>query len=136
MALRVALAPDTRKRPKELVSVRPFDGSTGFDKSQSLIVAESLARWPCDPRTWFPGPSRGSLLEPVWRFTPAPSGKKKCTARCVTAARRLSTNLEDHGPDLSPNFAVVWTTCGYTPSGGVGMGRWLTRIMAALQEPG
>jgi hypothetical protein len=31
---------------------------------QSLVVAGFLARRPCDLRTWFPGPSRGSLLEP------------------------------------------------------------------------
>jgi hypothetical protein len=35
---------------------------------QSQSAAGSLARRPCDLRTWFPGPSGGSLLRPVWRF--------------------------------------------------------------------
>src|SRR5260221_2768873 len=100
----------------------PFDGSRGFSKPQSLVAAESLVREPCDPRTWFPGPSRGSLLEPVWRFTPAPSGRTKCTAHGLIPTRRLSTNLARHGPNLSPRFPPLWTTCGYTRFGGA---RWL-----------
>ena len=71
----------TRKRPKELMRVRPFGGSRSFSKPRSLVAAGFLARGPCDLRTWFPGPRRGSLLEPVWRFTSAPSGKTKSTAR-------------------------------------------------------
>src|SRR6202795_2653723 len=72
--------PDTRKRPKELMGTSVRRVLKLRTSPQSLVVAESLARGPCDPRTWFPGPSRGSLLEPVWRFTPAPSGRTKSTA--------------------------------------------------------
>ena len=57
-----------RKRPKELVGTSVRRVQWLRTSPQSLVVAESLARWPCDLRTWFPGPSRGSLLEPVWRF--------------------------------------------------------------------
>ena len=74
---------------------------------QSLVAAGSLARWPCGPRTRFPGPSRGSLLGPVWRFTSAPSGKTKCTVRGHTSTTGLSTNLLVTRPTLSPKFADV-----------------------------
>ncbi len=57
-----------RKRPKELVGTSVRRVQWLRTSPQSLVVAESLARWPCDLRTWSPGPSRGSLLEPVWRF--------------------------------------------------------------------
>ena len=99
--------PRTRKRPKELVRHRPFDGSRSLSKPQSLVAAGSLARWPCDLRTWFPGPTRGSLLGPVWRFTSAPSGKTKCTARAMTATRRLSTNCRREMPEVIPELPTV-----------------------------
>src|SRR6478752_2974718 len=60
--------PNTRKRPKELVGTSVRRVPRLRTSPQSLVVAGSLARLPCDLRTWFPGPSRGSLLEPVWRF--------------------------------------------------------------------
>jgi hypothetical protein len=34
---------------------------------RQVWTATATAPGPCDLRTWFPGPSRGSLLEPVWR---------------------------------------------------------------------
>lgn len=65
---RVAHLPDIRKRPKELVGTSVRRVLRLRTSPQSLVVAGSLARGPCGLRTWFPGPSRGSLLEPVWRF--------------------------------------------------------------------
>src|SRR5207342_3679334 len=62
------LRPRTRKRPKELVGTSVRRVLKLRTSPQSLVVAGFLARLPCDLRTWFPGPSRGSLLEPVWRF--------------------------------------------------------------------
>jgi nitrite reductase/ring-hydroxylating ferredoxin subunit/uncharacterized membrane protein len=43
----------------------------------------------------------------------------------------LSTNFAARASNLSPNFAGLWTICGYTLDGGVGMAHWLARIMAA-----
>ncbi len=41
----------------------------GSEQVRSLVAPPwCLARWPCDPRTWLPGPSRRSLVGPVWRF--------------------------------------------------------------------
>ena len=57
----------TRKRPKELVGTSVPRVPELRTSPQSQIVAGSLARLPCGLRTWFPGPSRGSLLGPVWR---------------------------------------------------------------------
>ena len=63
-----AASPDTRKRPKELMGTSVRRVLRLRTSPQSLVAAGSLARRPCDLRTWFPGPSRGSLPEPVWRF--------------------------------------------------------------------
>ena len=60
--------PDTRKRPKELMGTSVRRVLRLRINPQSLVAAWFLARLPCGRRTWFQGPSRGSLLEPVWRF--------------------------------------------------------------------
>jgi hypothetical protein len=60
--------PDTRKRPKELMGTSVRRVRRLRTSPQSLVAAWFLARRPCGRRTWFQGPSRGSLLEPVWRF--------------------------------------------------------------------
>ena len=56
------------KAPEGTVGAQPFGGFGGFDKSQSLIAAGSLAHLPCGRRTRFPGPFRGSLPDAVWWF--------------------------------------------------------------------
>jgi hypothetical protein len=61
-------SPDTRKRPKELMGTSVRRVLRLRINPQSLVAAWFLARLPCGRRTWFQGPSRGSLLEPVWRF--------------------------------------------------------------------
>src|SRR6478736_3310929 len=97
---------------------------------QSLVAAGSLARWPCGPRTRFPGPSRGSLLGPVWRFTSAPSGKTKCTVRGHTSTTGLSTNLLVTRPTLSPSSRTLWTSCGYSSGRLPPMAHLLARLVA------
>ena len=74
--------------------------------SQSLVAAGRRRLQPCGLRTRFPGPLRGSLLGAVWRFTPAPSGKTKCTVRGPSATTGLSTNLRCERPRSYPR------TCG------------------------
>src|SRR6476661_4618469 len=61
-------SPDTRKRPKELMGTSVRRVLRLRINPQSLVAAWFLARLPCGRRTWLQGPSRGSLLEPVWRF--------------------------------------------------------------------
>ena len=67
-AIRKPKTPDTRKRPKELMGTSVRRVLRLRTNPQSLVAAWFLARLPCGRRTWFQGPSRGSLLEPVWRF--------------------------------------------------------------------
>src|SRR5918993_2975983 len=78
---------------------------------QSLVAAGSLARLPCGRRTWFPGPSRGSLLEPVWRFNLP-----------LRARRNVRPGLRRHNglvhevafayqkviPELRPDVDALW----------------------------
>jgi hypothetical protein len=86
-------APDTRKRPKELVGgpacrLAPAPNKSGV----TALRSETLTHWSYDQRARFPVPSRGSLPGAVWRFAPAPSGKTKCTGRPASATTALSTN--------------------------------------------
>ncbi len=102
---------------------------------QSLVVAGSLARRPYDLRTWFPGPSRGSLLEPVWRFNlplrarrnvragalppqracprscdPVPESYPRTCGRCGRSVDTLDREVEDGSSDRPPG-------CGSGPMG-------------------
>ena len=97
---------------------------------QSLVAAGSLARWPCDPRTRFPGPLRGSLPGSVWRFAPAPSGKTKCTGRGGTSTTGLSTNFESRGPTLSPTCGRCGRVVDTRRGGCRPMARLLARLVA------
>src|SRR5512146_620820 len=60
-----------------------------------------------------------------------PFGQDEIYGPGRTATRRLSTNFAAGRSNLSPNFQGLWMTCGYTHGGGVGMTRWLARIMSA-----
>ena len=69
--------------------------------------------WPCGHRTWFPGPSRGSLPGAVWRFAPAPSGKTKCSRRGHRAPQPpYPRTCDGIARGLSPTFPPMWTRCG------------------------
>ena len=61
---------------------------------QSLVAAWFLARLPCGRRTWFQGPSRGSLLEPVWRFNLPLRARRNVRWGALVATTGLSTNLQ------------------------------------------
>src|SRR4249919_502544 len=122
--------PWTRKRPKELVGHQPFGGSGGFSKLQSLVAAGSLARWPCDPRTRFPGPPRGSLLAAVWRFTPAPSGETNVRA-ATGEPQRAYPRTWSGSPRPYPRTCERCGRVVDTRPGGVGaMAHLLTRLVA------
>src|SRR3954451_9819218 len=106
--MRLGHAPDTRKRPKELVGTSVRRVRRLRTNPQSLVVAESLARRPCDLRTWFSGPSRGSLLEPVWRFNlplrarrnvrpGAYPPQRACPRTCKTFGRTYPRTCDDCG---------------------------------------
>ena len=98
---------------------------------QSLVVAGFLARLPCDLRTWFPGPSRGSLLEPVWRFNlplrarrnvragPRPP-QRACPRTCSDSAKSYPRTCRRCGRSVD-------TLAGEVPR----MGRLIARIIAA-----
>ena len=123
--------PDTRKRPKELVGTSVRRVRRLRTSPQSLVVAGSLARRPCDLRTWFPGPSRGSLLEPVWRFNlplrarrnvrPGPTGHNGLVHELATRRDRK----------LSPNFRSDVDGLWIHSPGRYRMGRLLARLVAA-----
>ncbi len=103
-----------RKRPKELVGTSVRRVQRLQTSPQSLIVAGFLARLSCDLRTWFPGPSRGSLLEPVWRFY--------LPLRARPTVRRGLRPSQPPCPRTSPDrfesyprsSEAMWTDCGYT----------------------
>jgi hypothetical protein len=105
--------PRTTKRPKELVG-GPANRFVPAPNKSGVVTLRpgTLARWPCDHRTRFPDPSRGSLPGAAWRFAPAPSGKTKCTGRGRRATTALSTNFAGIAPGLSPSFPRMWMACG------------------------
>src|SRR3954452_21584136 len=122
--MRLGHAPDTRKRPKELVGTSVRRVRRLRTSPQSLVVAESLARRPCDLRTWFSGPSRGSLLEPVWRFNlplrarrnvrpGAHAPQRACPRSCKTFGRTYPRTCDDCGRsvDTLPAEVVTWLVC-------------------------
>ena len=98
---------------------------------QSLVVAGSLARRPCDLRTWFPGPSRGSLLGPVWRFN-LPLRARRNVRPGPTAPQRACPRTCDETVRSYPRTSdAMWTVCGYTRPGGTAWRRLLARLVAA-----
>jgi hypothetical protein len=103
----------TTKRPKELVG-GPANRFVPAPNKSGVVTLRpgTLARWPCDHRTRFPDPSRGSLPGAVWRFAPAPSGRTKCTGRGRRPTTALSTNFAGIAPGLSPTFPPMWMACG------------------------
>ncbi len=106
--------PRTRKRPKELVGTCRSAGPGATNKPQSLVAAGFLARRPCDLRTWFPGPSRGSLLDRSGGSLLPLRARRNVRAGVRRTTTGLSTNLPSAPPTLSPNLSTMWTGCGYS----------------------
>ena len=128
---RDAHVPDTRKRPKELVGTSVRRVRRLRTSPQSLVVAGSLARRPCDLRTWFPGPSRGSLLEPVWRFNLPLRARRNVRPGPTAPTTGLSTNLQRDGREVIPELARDVDGLWIHSSGRYRMGRLLARLVAA-----
>src|SRR5262245_2264246 len=124
-----AKAPDTRKRPKELVGNPPGRRS-----------AAAIARSPCSPpgaagcglaatADQLPGRSEDHSPARFRRFSPAPSGETNCIRRPVSATTGLSTKLRHGSGEFSPKLWTPWIACGENrplgPSRKVGQGRCL-----------
>ena len=115
--------PGTRKRPKELVGTSVRRVLWLRTSPQSLVAAGFLARRPCGRRTWFPGPSRGSLLEPVWRFN-LPLRARRNVRWGPWSPQRACPRTCSEAPESYPR---TWRRCGRSVdtlvAGGIGMGR-------------
>ena len=102
----------------------PFDGSSGYEQVRSpwSPPGPSLA-WPCGLRTRFPGPSRGSLLEPVWRFDLPLRARRNVRAGAGRPQRACPRTCWCTRPNVIPEVrGRCGRVCGYTRRGGAAHG--------------
>ena len=90
---------------------------------QSLVAAWFLARLPCGRRTWFPGPSRGSLLEPVWRFNLPLRARRNVRWGPWSPQRACPRTCSQTCPKVIPELGADVDGLWIHSSGRYGMGR-------------
>ena len=117
------------KAPEGTVGAQPFGGFGGFDKSQSLIAAGSLAHLPCGRRTRFPGPFRGSLPGAVWWFALPLRARRNVRPGALSPQRPYPRSC-DAGREVIPEVVGDVDGLWILSAEEAPMAHWLARLVA------